>query len=160
MVQVSTGGKVTDINSVRDASRRRSQYRQALAAQLRDGLAANRDIDLRDSTTDLAVVVAFADEHVCPAWESLAVRDTRQAHLFVAPADFTSGQLSMVSAFHGMPDVADADCLLDSASTFGQLIQVLRDSDEELRVGIVRAPATIDDSGFAFSYRFANLIDI
>lgn len=144
----------------RELVQQRNQYRQALAEQLRDGLAANRNIDLRESDGP-RVVVAFADELVCPVWESLAASGIDHAHLFVAPTDFKSGRLSMVTVSDGLGNLSTLDYLLDSESTFGELIAGLREfGSNDLRVGLVRAPARIDESGFSFSFHFADLIDV
>lgn len=91
----------------------------------------------------------------------MAATGIHHAHLFVAPTDFKSGRLSMVTVTGAGADLTALDYLLDSESTFGELISGLREFDSnDLRVGLVRAPARIDESGFSCSFHFADLIDV
>lgn len=143
----------------------RQQYRVALAKQLRVGLEENRQIDLRDKRHE--VVVAFSDELISPVWHDLAVNDARAVHLFVAPTDFESGQLTMVSLVEGSGDLDLDDHLLDADITFGELVTELRSTSEaDLLTGSIRrynvidVPDSVYHDGLAYSFGFAELIDV
>lgn len=155
------GGSPTSGNSI-DITRQ--QYRVALVRQLRVGLEENRQIDLRDAKHE--VVVAFADEPILPVWHDLALGGAALAHLFVAPDDFESGRLTMLSLTEGSRELADSDLFLDPQLTFGELVAQLRRDPELMRsphgrrVNVIDAPASVYHDGLAYSFAFSQLIDV
>lgn len=152
---------MTNSDQLTGLARHRDEYRAALTAQLRDGIAARRSIDLRDVHEPPNVMVAFADEKVCPAWEDLSDARVESVHLFVAPIDFTTGRLTMVTATDGSCDLDGVRHLLDSQATFGMLSAALRElGSNQVRVGVARAPENVTSDGFSFSFAFADLIDV
>lgn len=152
----------------------RHQYRVALAEQLKVGLAENRQIDLRDAKHE--VVVAFEDEPIRPVWHELAIRDAEVVHLFVAPTDFESGRLTMLSLVGGGRELRMSDQVVEATITFGELVTQLRCSgsgddgdcgahddlsgDSEHRFQVIEAPASIYHDGLAYSFAFSELVDV
>lgn len=152
----------------------RQQYRVALAEQLKVGLAENRHIDLRDAKHE--VVVAFEDEPILPVWYELAIKDAEVAHLFVAPTDFESGRLCMLSLVGGSRELHMSDQVVKATVTFGELVSQLRwassgsgkqigDQDRSIGEGehrfqVIEAPASIYHDGLAYSFAFSELVDV
>lgn len=143
----------------------RQQYRVALAKQLRVGLEENRQIDLRDSGHE--VVVAFSDELISPVWHELAVKNARAVHLFVAPTEFETGQLTMVSLIEGSRELDIEDHFIDADITFEELVAELRSTSEfdpalhqTRRYNVVDVPDSVYHDGLAYSFKFAELIDV
>lgn len=141
------------------ADETRQQYRAELEKQLKAGLAENRKIDLR-STAHL-VVVAFTDEPILPVWRDFALGEVRDAHLFVAPPDFESGELTMVSLYLGGTELASTDTFIESVSTFGELIDELRFTPTtQRRFAVVEPPASVYHDGLAYGFTAGDLVDI
>ena len=143
----------------------RQQYRVALAKQLRVGLEENRQIDLRDSGHE--VVVAFSDELISPVWHELAVKNARAVHLFVAPTEFETGQLTMVSLIEGSRELDIDDHFIDADITFEERVAELRSTSEfdsalhqTRRYNVVDVPDSVYHDGLAYSFKFAELIDV
>lgn len=143
----------------------RQQYRVALAKQLRVGLAENRQIDLRDAKHE--VVVAFVDEPILAVWHEFAIRDAAAAHIFVAPSDFESGMLTMLSLTAGSRELDEADVFVDAHLTFGELVEALRQSAETTsddvdtaRFNVIAAPASVYHDGLAYSFAFSPPVDV
>ncbi|MFA7267174.1 MAG: hypothetical protein WC054_12765 [Candidatus Nanopelagicales bacterium] len=137
----------------------RQQYRAELAKQLKAGLAENRQIDLRFA--DHTVVVAFTDEPILPVWREFALGEVSDAHLFVAPPDFESGDLTMVSLYLGGTDLGPTDTFIGAASTFGELINELRfNPTTQRRFNVVEPPASVYHDGLAYAFTAGDLVDI
>ncbi len=137
----------------------RQQYRVALEKQLRTGLANNRQIDLR--FVDHEVVVAFADEPISPIWRDFALARARDAHIFVAPPDFESGRLTMLSLAQGSIELAATDIFIDPSITFGTLVEKLRFKPVgSRRFNVIESPASIYHDGLVYSFTAGQCVDV
>lgn len=137
----------------------RNMYRTALARELRVGMAERKQIDLRD-TSAAAVIVVFADELVTSQWVKLADSIGESAHFFVAPVDFTTGRLTMVTATHRRSELLDGAAILDSGATFGDLLVELRRQPAGARVGLAVAPTHPGESGITMSFEFGPVVEV
>lgn len=135
-----------------------------MAEQLKVGLAENRQIDLRDAKHE--VVVAFEDEPILPVWANFALNDAAHAHLFIAPTDFESGRLTMISLIDGSRELHASDQFIQGSVTFGELVDELRNGDpsgstrRERRFQVISAPASVYHDGLAYSFSFTELVDV
>lgn len=150
-------GESSGLGAPEDSSRQ--QYRAALTEQLRVGLAENRQIDLRDATHH--VVVAFADERILPVWHEAASREVPVMHLFVAPTDFDSGQLTMVSLTDGSTELQASDEFVSPDLDFDAFIATLRSaSRRDQRISVVAAPNSLYHDATTYSFTLGDLIDV
>lgn len=144
----------------------REQYRTLLARELRLGIAAREGVDLREpqrqtSSRRAEILVVFEDELVGPAWRDLAARDITRAHLFIAPVDFASGGLTMVTITGGSADLDDANHVVVEPRTFASLSATLaRYRGGDNRVAVLEVPESIDDCGFSYCCVFAELVEV
>lgn len=162
-VALTSGGNtlVTHQNDAR-AHDRRELYRGALKQELRIGLAQRDGIDLRDGAAPTtAIFVVFEDELVEPLWGALAAEAIEFAHLFVAPMDFASGALTMVTITGGSSAFGQADYLVAQPHTFGSLVSMLTQSEgRDTRVAILQVPGDLSARGFTYCCSFAEPVDV
>lgn len=137
----------------------RQQYRVALRQHLKVGLAENRQIDLR--AAEHKVVVAFTDEPILPVWRNFALNEARDAHLFIAPPDFESGQLTMLSLIDGSDQLASTDTFIDASISFGTLLDELRFNPlGALRFNVIEPPASIYHDGLAYCFTAGEPVEV
>lgn len=140
----------------------RELYRDALTQELRIGLSKRDGIDLRDDAVPTAeVFVVFEDELVEPLWEQLATAAIECAHLFVAPIEFATGALTMMTMSGGTSVFGEADYLVAQPNTFGALVEILTQSDGgQTRVAVLQVPGDLGARGFTYCCSFAEPVDV
>jgi hypothetical protein len=162
-VACEMGGKTLVIHEKNaHAYDQRELYRVALTQELRLGLAKRDGIDLRDGAASVtAVFVVFDDELVEPLWEELAATAIECAHLFVAPVDFASGALTMVTITGGSSAFNQADYLVAQPHTFGSLVRLLTSpAAGETHVAVLQVPGDLGARGFTYCCSFAEPVAV
>jgi len=140
----------------------RELYRVALAQELRLGLAKRVGIDLRDNPAPTtAVFVVFEDELMEPLWEQLAAAGIAFAHLFVAPVNFASGALTMVTITGGTSEFGEADYLVAQPSSFAALVEMLTTAEsDETRIAVLTVPGDLTARGLTYCCSFAEPVEV
>lgn len=137
----------------------RQQYRTALEKQLRAGLEHNHEIDLRFANHH--VVVAFTDEPILPIWHRFALAQATDAHVFIAPPDFESGHLTMLSLVDGGAALTHEDIFVEPTVSFGGLIERLREHPEGARTfNVIDPPASVYHDGLAYRFTAGQCVDV
>ncbi len=153
---------MTSNKHVVSAHEQRELYRVALKQELQVGLAKRDGIDLRDGAARATeAFVVFEDEHVAPLWEELSANAVSAAHLFIAPVDFASGGLTMVTITSASTEFGQADYLVTEPHTFASLIEMLgQPSGDQIRVAVASAPHNLTAGGFTFCCAFAAPVNV
>lgn len=118
-------------------SSERDQYRDALLRELSNGPVVNSDELPPFADGSRPISVAFADESVTDVLDQVLLTHGSNVHLAIAPTDYRSGQLHVLTLTDGRHEDHDIDSCycIDAHMTCGMLVawvSELHDSDRRL----------------------------